>query len=325
MRRSIIIFFFTLFTLQGAPIISPSLEIEVNGIVKDMVVHNNVLVLATDNGQAQVYDYEEKTFVKTILLPKVKDFMGDLSPARVFSVDVMEGRYLLLSDSGKGGYANLWIEENGILTQLFGANEKKATIKARFITKDKILLGTLSNEAVLFDVQSRKEIFRVQLSPSKFSDFALSIDRSQAVYACESGILNVIDTGTGKELKVLKGQNVDNVYKVDYKQGIVSAAGQDRRAALYDVNSGKGEYIEGSFLIYATGLSTHAKSVAFALDEDNDISVFERKSQKKIAVLHGQKSTLNTILFKDGNRLFSSSDDSTVMMWNLKQNKGVTR
>jgi WD40 repeat protein len=322
MKKSLIVFFFTVLMLHGAPVILPSLEIEANGTVKDMVLHKQTLVLATDNGQVQIYDYEAKTFVKNILLPKVKDFMGDLSAARVFSVDVMDGRYLLLSDSGKGGYANLWMEEEGVLTQLFGADAKQATIKARFITKDKILLGMLSNEAVLFDVIGKKEIFRVQLSPSKFSDFALSLDRSQAVYACESGILNVIDTGTGKELKVLKGQNVDNVYKVDYKQGIVSAAGQDRRAALYDVRSGKGEYIEGSFLIYATGLSAHAKSVAFALDENNDISVFERKSKRKIAVLHGQKSTLNTILFKDENTLFSSSDDSTVMMWNLNKPKG---
>jgi hypothetical protein len=53
----------------------------------------------------------------------------------------------------------------------------------------------------------------------------------------------VIDTKTGKLLKELKGLNVDNVYKVDYKKGIISGAGQDRRGSLYDVNSGKGEYI----------------------------------------------------------------------------------
>jgi len=317
MKKSIFIFIFTMITLCATETFSPLLQIETNGTVKDMVLDKQTLLLATDNGQVQLYDYKQKTFTRNIILPHVKDFMGDLIPARVFSVDVMNGRYLLLSDSGKGGYANLWIEEKGVLTQLLNAKDKQAAIKARFITKEKILLGYLSNEAVLFDVVTKKEIFRVQLSESKFSDFALNIDKSQAVFACESGILNVIDTSSGKVLHVLKGINVDNVYKVDFKQAIVSGAGQDRRASLYDLTLNKGEYIEGSFLIYATGLSPSAKRVAFALDEQNNISIFERKSKRKIAELKGQKSTLNTILFKDENVLFSSSDDNTVIMWEI--------
>ena len=298
-------------------VVTPLEQIAVNGVAKDMVLHNKELLIATDNGVVQVYDYEAKVFSKTISLPKVKDFTGDTVPPRVFSVDKMEKRYLLLSDSGKGGYANLWIHENNATTQILSHMEKIAAIKARFITKEHILLGLLSNEAVLFDVTTKKELFRVQLSESKFSDFALNEKKSQAVFACESGVLNIIDTNTGKVLKKLSSVNVDNVYKVDFKQGIISGAGQDRRGALYDVVMGTGEYIEGSFLIYATGLSPSAKKVAFAMDEKNNISIYTRSVKSKIAELQGQKSTLNTILFKDENTLFSSSDDSTVMMWKL--------
>ena len=303
--------------LYAMPIIKPAMQIETNGTVKDMVLHDTTLLIATDNGQAQVYDYEKKLFIETLSLPSVKDFMGDSIPARVFSVDKMDNRYLLLSDSGKGGYVNLWLIQEGKRTQLLSATDKYTAIKARFIDKDKILLGLLSNEAVLFDVVDKKEVFRVQLSESKFSDFALNLDRSQAVFACESGILNIIDTHSGKVLDVLKGQNVDNVYKVDFKKSIVSTAGQDRRGALYDVKIGKGSYLSGHFLIYATGLSPSAKRVAFALDEDNSISVFNTQSKTKIAILKGAKSTPNTILFKDENVLFTASDDDTVMMWKL--------
>jgi len=196
--------------------------------------------------------------------------------------------------------------------------DKIVAIKARFVNKEHVLLGLLSNEAVLFDIKNKKELFRVQLSESKFSDFALNEDKTQAVYACESGVLNVIDTKTGKILKKLKSVNVDNVYKVDFKQGIVSGAGQDRRGALYDVSMGSGTYVQGSFLIYATGLSPSSKRVAFAMDEKNNISIYNRSSKSLIAKLQGQKSTLNTIIFKDENILFSSSDDATVMMWKLK-------
>ncbi len=307
--------------LNAVEVFSPALEIKVNGMSKDMVLREKELIIGTTNGVLQVYDHEAKVFTKTFTLPKVKDFMGDMIAPRVFSVDKIDGRYLLLSDSGKGGYSNLWIHENNVTTQLLSAVDKKAAIKARFINKDQILLGYLSNEAALFDIKSKEELYRVQLSESKFSDFALNKAKTQAVFSCESGVLNVIDTQTGKIVKVLEGMNVDNVYRVDFKQGIVSAAGQDRRGSLYDIVMGTATYIEGNFLIYATGLSPSAKKVAFVMDEKNNISIYRRSDKSKIAELQGQKSTLNNIIFKDENTLFSSSDDSTVMMWKLNNRR----
>lgn len=317
MKKVIVFLLLGSLTLFAGISITPTQEIQTNGTVKDMVLRDDTLLMGTDNGLLQVYDYKTKVFTKSIALEKVKDFMGDEVPARVFSVDKIDGRYLLLSESGKGGYSDLWIHENNVSTQVINASDKKAAIKARFINKEHILLGFLSNEAALFDVKSKKELFRVQLSESKFSDFALNEEKTQAVFSCESGVLNIIETKTGKVLKKLKGLNVDNVYKVDFKKGIVSGAGQDRRGSLYDADSGKGEYIEGSFLIYATALSPSAEKVAFTMDEQNNITIFNTNSKSKIAELKGQKSTLNTIIFKDENTLFSSSDDNTVMMWQL--------
>ncbi len=305
--------------LQSSVALSPLLEIEVDGTTKDMVLREDTLVIGTDAGILHVYDYEKKAFIYKVSLPVVTDFMGDKIPPRVFSVDKIANRYLLLSDSGKGGYANLWIHEHNTSTQIQSHTDKLPAIKARFINENQILLGLLSNEAILFDIKAQKEIYRVQLNESKFSDFALSEDKSQAVFACESGVLNIIDTKTGKMTQELKGVNVDNVYKVAFKKGIVSGAGQDRRGALYDTLMGTSDAILGSFLIYATGLSPSAKKVAFAMDENNDISIYLRSSKSKIAKLQGQKSTLNTLLFKDENILFSSSDDSTIMMWDLNQ------
>lgn len=317
MKNILLGFMFVFGSVYANAIVVPIQQIEVNGTVKDMVLSDTLLLIGTDNGMVQVYDYGQHTFTKNIMLPKVKDFTGDTVPARVFSVDKIAQKYLLLSDSGKGGYVNLWVHENNESKQLLKSEDKIAAIKARFVSKEHILLGLLSNEAVLYDISKHKNLFRVQLSESKFSDFALNEEKTQAVFSCESGVLNVIDTQTGKILKVLQGQNVDNVYKVDFKQGIVSAAGQDRRGTLYDVSTGKGTYIEGHFLIYATAMSPSAKKVAFAMDEQNNITIYNRTTKSTIAILKGQKSTLNTILFKDENTLFSASDDNTVMMWKL--------
>jgi len=292
--------------------------IEINGTAKDMVLVDNQLVVATDMGHIEIYDAITREKKQEISIPDVKDFMGDLLPARVMSTDSLNGKYLLLSDSGKGGYSNLFVYDK-TLKQILSAEDKEAIIKARFIDDTHILLGFLSNEVALLDIANKKELYRVQLSESKFSDFALNEDKSQVVFSCESGVLNMVDVKTGKPSKALEGQNVDNVYKVDFKQGMVSGAGQDQRGSLYDAHSGKGTYIKGTFLIYSTALSPSAKKVAFAMDEKNNISIYNTVSKSKIALLKGQKSTLNVILFQDENRLFSASDDNTIMVWDLSK------
>jgi len=304
--------------LFATEILSPVGTIEVNGTAKDMVLHGDRLVIATDMGHIEVYDAASRKKLKEIAVPDVKDFMGDIMPARVMSTDVSGETYLLLSDSGKGGYSDLYIYD-GNLTKIYSAKDKKAIIKARFIDRGHLLLGYLSNEAALLDLKSRKERYRVQLSESKFSDFALNTERSQAVFSCESGVLSLIDVQSGKVLKRLQGENLDNVYKVDFQHGVVSGAGQDQRASVYNAATGRGSHIKGHFLIYATALSPSAEKVAFAMDEKNNITIYRTATKSKIALLKGQKSTLNMIIFQDENRLFSASDDNTVMVWDLNQ------
>jgi WD40 repeat protein len=286
-------------------------------MAKDLVIYGNDLIIGTDNGKMQVYDYVKKSFVMETGLPTIKDFMGETIPARISSVDRSGGRYLMVSDSGEGGYSNMWIYENNQTVQIISPKDKEPIIKARFIDKDHILLGFLSDEMALYDLKTKKEIYRVQLSESKFSDFALNEKKDKAVVACESGVLTVIDTKTGKTIRELSGLNVDNVYRVSFRNGLISAAGQDRRGAIYHLDSGKGYYIQGTFLIYATALSPSAKKVAFAMDEHNDISIYSTSTKEKKAILSGQKSTLNVIVFKDENILFSGSNDNTVMMWKI--------
>ena len=319
MIKYFILLLLSVLSAYAAPILTPTWELDVNASVKDMVLYKGTLVIGTDNGTLKVYDLKEKKFIKTIGLPNVKDFMGDLMPPKVFSVDAIDNKYVLLSDSGKGGYVNVWINEADKTTQIISAKDKKVIVKARFVDVTHLLFGYLGNEVALYDLQSHKELYRTRLSESKFSDFALNETKKKVVFACESGILNVVDVATGKVVKVLQGQNLDNVHMVDFKKETVSTAGQDRRGALYDVNSGKGSYISSDFFIYATGLSPSAKKVAFTMTEENTISVYNRNDKSKIAELKGQKSTLNSIIFKDERTVFASSNNSVVMMWKLEK------
>ncbi len=315
----ILFLIFTLFTTIVAKDIEPFLKIDVKDIAKDVALgKDGEIIIGTDGGKLIVYNYNEKRFVKVIQIPKIKDFMGDIIDTRVSSVDYFNGKYLLLSDSGVGGYTDIRMHENNKTIDIFTEDDKHAIIKSKFIDDNTILLGFLSNEVALYSIKDKKFIYRKQLNESKFSDFALNEDRTLAAFSCESGEINIVETKTGKIVKKLNGANVDNVYKVDFKKDIVSCAGQDRRASWYNIKNGKSDYIQGNFLIYATALNPSATMAAFAMDEKNNISIFNLSTKEKKYLLKGQKSTLNTIIFKDESTLFSASDDNIVIMWKLK-------
>ena len=313
MKKIILFFLFSL--LLYAKDYTPIAQIKLDGAVKDMVLRGDKLCIGTDSGAMQVYDIKKDKFIKKIQLPKIKDFMGDSIDTRVNSLDYIDKRYILVSDSGINGYSNVMIVEGNITKNIISHQKHYQIVKVRFIDKDHILFALLSNELILYDLKNNKEIYKVQISESKFSDFALNDDKTQIASTCESGIIYIIDTKSGKIIKELKGLHVDNVFKVDFKKDIVSGAGQDRRASIYDVKSGSGEYIKAKFLVYATGLSPSSDRVAFAMDEENNIYIYKTLTKSLIAKLKGQKSTLNNIIFKDENTIFSSSEDDIVMKW----------
>ncbi len=298
--------------------LSPTKVITMQGDVMDLKILNNFIYVGTDAGTLEVYDIKNNKITETIRLKKIHNFMDDLITPKVYSVDVIGGKKLLLSE-GEEGAKELYIDENGVLRKVIGARDKLTMSKARFIDKNHVFLGLLSNEIVLYDLKNRKIIYKKQLSESKFSDFALNEDKSEAVVCCESGINYVVNVQSGKIIKQLQGANKDNVFKVSFKAGKVSTAGQDRIGAVYDVQTGDFIEFKTPFLIYATGLSPNAKMVAFAYNDHNDIEIIDVNSQEKVYNLIGQKSTLNAIVFYDKKTIFSSSDDKYIMKWSLKK------
>ena len=302
-----------------AEVLQPTKVIKTSGSIKDMVLDKNRIIYGTDAGTLEVYDLTKNKITKKIQLPDIKDFMGDKIHTRVASLDYMDGRFAFLSDSGIGGYTNIWLHENNQTKKIISFEDKKMIIKLRFIDKNHLLFAYLSNEVSLYEISTKKYLYTKQLSESKFSDFALNEDRSKAVFANESGINYVIDTKTGKILKTLKGQNLDNVYKVDFKNNFVSCAGKDRRGAYYNLLTGSGGYFKANFFIYTTALSPSAKKVIYAMDEDNSLTVFNLSTKEKLAKLSGAKSRVSTIIFKDENSVFAGSDDDNIYIWKLNK------
>ena len=298
--------------------ISPRLVIQASGNVQNIVMHGETIVAGTNAGTLEVYNISDASLVKKITFEPIKDFTGETIAPKVFSVDALEGADTYLSVvQASSGARKLVIIEKGVLRELISDKENLFINKAKFIDSHRILIALMSNELILIDTKSAQKRYQVQINPSHFSDFALNESKSLVASSCESGEITVSDVNTGKTLYVLSGGNVDNVYKVDFKNQKILCAGQDRRGIIYDTRSKGYERFDGSFLIYAGALSPSAHLSAFAFNEQNDIVIFDLLTKAQKYTLKGQKSTLNTIVFVNEKELVSGSDDQFILIWRL--------
>lgn len=298
--------------------IKPSATIEAGGNVQQIALYGDSIIVGTNKGTIEGYKLSDHSNLFKIEFAKIKDFTGDLIAPKVFSVDMLDGSNTFVAVvQAEGGARTLNLIENGKISVLIEDKENLFINKAKFIDKNRILFALMSNELVLFDIATKKYIYQKQINPSHFSDFALNETRTLVASSCESGEITINDVATGAVKKVLKGGNLDNVYKVDFKKNRVLCAGQDRRGIVYDLNSGAYDRFDGSFLIYAGALSPEEKLGAFAFNEKNDIVIFNLATKSKLHTLEGQKSTLNTIVFANEKELVSGSDDTSIMIWRL--------
>ncbi len=315
MRKLLLITLFI--TSLYSSYIMPIAKYKSSGSVIDIIVKDTKLYSATSAGVVDIFDIKTRKIIKQIKVPKIKDFMGDNINSKIFSIDILHQKILILSQAPRG-YRNLFINVNNKNKNIINETDMLAISKAKFLDKDTLILALLSNEIISFDIKTKKENWRMQASGAKFSNFILNEDKSEVVIADESGDLKIINTKNGKLIKLLSGQNLDNVFQVDYKNGIILTAGQDRRAVVYAVKFNSAYYKQSHFLIYSAGLSPSGKLAAYASDENNNVTLFNTITQKVIAKYGGNRMTLTNILFLNEKEFFVASDDRTINLYKIK-------
>lgn len=295
----------------------PHAEFQASGSVTDLLYQGKKLYAATDASSVDIFDVESKKLLERIKVSQITDFMGDVIDSKVYSIDLIANKILILSQ-GKKGARRIHIYENNKLDLVLSDTKKLFIAKAKFINKDTLILGLLSNEIISYDINKQKQNYRVQISQSKFSNFALSEDKQQIIVADESGDLKIHNTATGKYQSELCGQNLDNVFAVAIKNGIIATAGQDRRAVIYKLKSNKAYFKTSSFLIYSVGLSPSGKIAGYSSDEQNSVTVFNTDTRKKIGIYGPNKMTPTSILFIDEDNFFVSTDNTTINQFKIK-------
>lgn len=293
--------------------LTPTFSLSAKGDVQDILYDKGLLYAANSNGSIEIFDVTTKTAIKTISLPNIVDFIGDTIPAKIYSIDLVEDKLLIVSQ-GMKGYRNLWVYENDTLNKIFDIDKKYFIQKASFISKDKILFGLLSNQLGLYNLNTKKEEYIIQVSHSSFSHFKVSPDKQTFATTDESGIVRIFNSQTGKLIQELEALNLDRVYQVDYKNGVVLTAGQDRKAVIYPSNA-QPYSLDFDFLLYSCGLNMDSSYGAVSYNEKNEILVFDINTQEYLYNLTGPKATLTQILFISSNEVFASSDSNIINFW----------
>lgn len=304
-------------SLYGSEIQLPSKQFVASGSVVDMTVHQGKLYSATNASCVDVFDLKTAKRVEQIKVNKIKDFMGEVIHSKIYSVDAIKEKLVIVSQASDG-FRRMHIYTDGQKELLVSEKDQLYVMKAKFLDEDTVLLALLGSQIVSYDIQEKRQNWKVSVSQSKFSDFVLNEDRDEVVIADESGNLKILRTKDGSLVQTLSGQNLDNVFQVDYKKGIIATAGQDRRVVVYNTLLSSVYYKSASFLIYSVGLSPSGKKVGFASDENNNVSVFETASKKNIGLFGGNKMTLSKILFLNETDFLVSSDDKTINFYQIK-------
>lgn len=304
--------------------LKPTYIYEATGGVTDIVSSSSKIYVATQSSCVDVFDLKTKKLIKKIKVPQIKDFMGDVIDAKIYNVDIYKNKVLLTAQAPKG-FREVHIYTKGKLETIITIKKKMFISKAKFIDENTILFSLLGNEMYLYNIKTKTIIWRIDVRPndavfnSTFADFALNEDRTIAVVADESGDLKLVDIKKSKVIKVLANQNLDKVFKVDFKNNKIITAGQDGRCVVYNLNTKSSYFLRKSkwFLIYGAGLSPSGKLGAYSSDENNNVTVFNTNTKKKIFQLNQNLMTLSSILFINENEIFITTDSNKFNYYNL--------
>ena len=312
----LILVFFT--SLYAQKLVEPEYVYSISsGLVTDVLSKDAKLYAATDVGNVEIFDTKSKELINTISLDKIKDFMGDEVNSKIFSLDMLHKKLLILSQD-TGGYSRVHIFSDGKLTSIISKDDRLNIIKAKFINDTTIVIALISNDIISFDINTKKKNWITQASMSKFSSFALNNSRDLVAIADESGEVHLLSTKDGSKTKTLSGQNVDNIFSIAFRGDVVLTGGQDRRAGVYNVKTGKGYHKSSNFFVYGVGLSPSGAIGAYSSDLKNDVTLFHTKTREPIAKYKSNKAIVNSIYFINENEFFINSSSKSVRYYKVK-------
>lgn len=194
----------------------------------------------------------------------------------------------ILIISSKDGEKTLSLYKNNKLK----SKEIASDINKAFLYEKGIILVSLASEIKILDFDF-KNIYYKQLSNASISSASLNNDRHKLAIGFESGKIAIFDLANNDFL--IKEIHKDNIYNVDYKNGLIISCSTDRNVIISDENLNEIKRINNDNLVYNCALSDDGSIYAYSCDVDNNICIND--DLVKIDNLY-----LNSIIF-DGFKL----------------------
>jgi len=304
-----------IFNCTYAKDIKPAFILKSKGIVNDFVIDQAKLYVANDMGSIEIFDLYKQKLIDEIFLKPLKTDRGDYIYAKIISVDRYKGKTLFVSTTTQG-YRDVWIHDGAKLKNIISSKKKLTIREARFIDENNFMLATVGYELALYNSIDNYTYYKNHIEPSAFSDIHLSPDRKTIASASESGKVMISDVQTGKLIRELESQNVDNIYSVAYRKNTVITGGKDRRVGVYQKNE-KAYHIKSNFFVYSVSLTPNAKFGIYSSGEDNDLQLFNIKTKQKTDKLIGHSAIPTTIKFINNKELFSAGYENNIFYWKL--------
>ena len=321
--KKVILFFTAFFCLNFTNLSATQLEISqpdkaikacANVISSNLI--DEILYLGTDGGELDIYDIKAGEFLEPIKFRTVKTHFSDAEPAKIFSIDRLGDSLLVLAEMDYNErYLYVFKKEGAGWGEASNIRlENKSAKKAFFIDAKTAVVSDFGNEIYLIDLDSKKAVFKHKFSIALYVDFEINETRDKIAIGAESGVIYIYNLKTRQTEQTLNFFK-DNMYDIDYKNGVVSVGSIDKQAGVYN---GETSYFKADFIVYATALSPSGKSLAFMNGEQSDVSVYDVASKKKLATVKTGQQILNGLYLSENGRLISVAYEKEVKFWSVK-------
>jgi len=180
--------------------LKPNYIFEATGGVTNLVIQNNLLLASTTASSVDIFDIEKKELLNSIKIDKIKDFTNQIIDSKVYSVDKINNKILILSQGQSGG-RNIFIYENDKLENIISDEKRLFIAYAKFLDEENIIYALLSNQIYIYNLKEKKVLKELQISQSSFSNFVLDEKKETIFIADESGIISQVGIKNFKKIK----------------------------------------------------------------------------------------------------------------------------
>ncbi len=300
-----------------AQVLKPVQETHIKAAVLDMVAEGGKIYVATDASKVMVFDSDLK-LLQTLSVRKVKDFLGTLNDADVYSVDVLGGAILYLAQA-EDGYAELYVYKEGKARKVLDKSAKLYAKAAKFVDAHRAVIALMSDEVVLYDLDKQKIIKRAKAGEYFYSAMAIDPARKFVAIGDEGGEVIVLDAATLQRIKLFKDVNKDKILTLAATEHLVAAGSRaDKVLALYSLRGTKPKtYQNPNFFIYVTALSPDERWVLFGDNEKYILKIADTDTLGVHYELAGHHNIVNVARFLDAKTIISGSETGEIIKWRL--------